>query len=198
MAERELFNDYIDNKGIDVEIQPDMAKKVKQYMRVIAAYKQRTAYKPSVDSKIRIMKKLRKRRLLPYRIGASVATCAILFFMSFSFLQSNTIQVKPRLSIMASIGNFNISEKDSRPDLSLYIDGQQSSLLDTNSSKIDFTASLENQKQRSKSDPGITLSLSGEKIPGSQDNSNIEARSIDFLKGDSQEAFDFPVVNATY
>lgn len=203
MADNELFNEYLDKKKLCDKTQPETLNEIKQYMKVMAAYKQRTTYKPSFDSKAKVLNRIKKRKLIPYRIGSAVVACAMMVFVTFSFLQNNIIQIKPKLPIKASIGNFGISEKDNRPDINLSIDEESGfvfsneSVLNSNS-KIEFSTSVDSQKlSAKKTEPNLTLSLNG-KGAALADNSSIENSSIDFLKGDSENGFDFAVVNATY
>lgn len=203
MAENELFNEYLDKKEFCGATQPETIDEIKQYMKVMAAYKQRTAYKPGFDSKAKVMRRIKRRKLIPYRIGSAVVACAMMVFVTFSFLQNNVIQIKPKLSIKASIGNFGISERDNRPEISLSIDNQPGLVFDkemalNSDSKIEFKTSIDSQKLSSKrAEPDLTLSLNGKDVT-TLTNSSMETSSIDFLKGDSENGFDFAVVNATY
>lgn len=67
---------------------------LKEYAKALMIFREKCCYKPSNQSRDRVIAKIKKMKTKPYRMLGTVVACMIVGFFSVNFFTNNTILVK--------------------------------------------------------------------------------------------------------
>jgi hypothetical protein len=67
---------------------------LKEYAKALMIFREKCCYKPSNQSRDRVIAKIKKMKTKPYRMLGTVVACMVVGFFSVNFFTNNTILVK--------------------------------------------------------------------------------------------------------
>jgi hypothetical protein len=91
MFNNDNFDKLLNNKNNPQDIDQQEKEEFRKYLKFVEAYKQKTSYNPGENTKDRILKRVKKRKFIPYRIAVAAAACLLVLFTGIDFISNNTI-----------------------------------------------------------------------------------------------------------
>ncbi|HOI34891.1 MAG TPA: hypothetical protein PK411_06290 [Mesotoga infera] len=76
------------------ELRVEEKMELKEYAKALMIFREKCCYKPSNQSRDRVIAKIKKMKTKPYRMLGTVVACMIVGFFSVNFFTNNTILVK--------------------------------------------------------------------------------------------------------
>jgi hypothetical protein len=76
------------------ELRVEEKMELKEYAKALMIFREKCCYKPSNQSRDRVIAKIKKMKTKPYRMLGTVVACMVVGFFSVNFFTNNTILVK--------------------------------------------------------------------------------------------------------
>lgn len=78
------------------ELRVEEKMELKEYAKALMIFREKCCYKPSNQSRDRVIAKIKKMKTKPYRMLGTVVACMVVGFFSVNFFTNNTILVKKK------------------------------------------------------------------------------------------------------